>query len=30
VGRNDQNYRIRDALDCFCTGSNWCYLAGYP
>src|SRR5215213_6309683 len=22
-----QNYRIRDALDCFCTGSNWCYLA---
>jgi hypothetical protein len=23
------NYRIRDALDCFCTGSNWCYLAGH-
>jgi hypothetical protein len=22
-----QNYRIRDALDCFCTGSNWCYIA---
>lgn len=22
-----QNYRIRDALDCFCTGSNWCYVA---
>ncbi len=19
--------RIRDALDCFCTGSNWCYIA---
>jgi len=23
------NYRIRDALDCFCTGSNFCYLAGH-
>lgn len=23
----NQNYRIRDALDCFCTGSNWCYIA---
>jgi hypothetical protein len=22
-----ENYRIRDALDCFCTGSNWCYIA---
>ena len=22
-----QNSRIRDALDCFCTGSNWCYVA---
>ena len=22
-----QNYRIRDALDCFCTGTNWCYVA---
>lgn len=22
-----QNYRIRDALDCFCTGGNWCYVA---
>ena len=22
-----QNYRIRDALDCYCTGSNWCYVA---
>lgn len=22
-----QNYRIRDALDCFCTGQNWCYIA---
>jgi hypothetical protein len=24
---SDQNYRTRDALDCFCTGSNWCYIA---
>jgi hypothetical protein len=23
----NQNARIRDALDCFCTGSNWCYIA---
>jgi hypothetical protein len=22
-----ENYRIRDALDCFCTGNNWCYVA---
>lgn len=22
-----ENYRIRNALDCFCTGSNWCYVA---
>ncbi|HYO74637.1 MAG TPA: hypothetical protein VEU33_52055 [Archangium sp.] len=22
-----ENFRIRDALDCFCTGSNWCYVA---
>ena len=22
-----QNGKIRDALDCFCTGSNWCYVA---
>jgi hypothetical protein len=22
-----QSYHIRDALDCFCTGSNWCYIA---
>lgn len=28
VGRiADENYRIRDALDCFCTGTNWCYIA---
>ena len=22
-----ENFRVRDALDCFCTGSNWCYIA---
>ncbi|MBC3871177.1 hypothetical protein [Undibacterium oligocarboniphilum] len=22
-----QNGTIRDALDCFCTGNNWCYIA---
>jgi hypothetical protein len=28
VGRiSEQNYRVRDALDCYCTGSNWCYIA---
>lgn len=25
----DQNYRVRDALDCYCTGTNWCYLAAH-
>ena len=25
----DQNYRIRNALDCFCTGANWCYIAAH-
>jgi hypothetical protein len=25
----DQNFRIRDALDCYCTGSNWCYIAAH-
>ncbi|WP_309887786.1 hypothetical protein [Archangium sp.] len=24
-----ENYRIRDALDCFCTGTNWCYVAAH-
>ncbi|AEI62270.1 hypothetical protein [Corallococcus macrosporus] len=24
-----QNERIRDALDCFCTGSNQCYIAAH-
>jgi hypothetical protein len=23
----NENARIRDALDCFCTGTNWCYVA---
>jgi hypothetical protein len=22
-----QNYLVRNALDCFCTGQNWCYIA---
>ncbi|PWF54566.1 hypothetical protein C7C56_006395 [Massilia glaciei] len=22
-----QNSKVRDALDCFCTGANWCYVA---
>jgi len=26
---SDQNYRVRDALDCYCTGSNWCYIAAH-
>lgn len=24
-----QNAIIRDALDCYCTGSNWCYIAAH-
>lgn len=24
---SSQNSKVRDALDCFCTGSNWCYVA---
>jgi hypothetical protein len=24
---SDQNYLIRNALDCYCTGTNWCYVA---
>jgi hypothetical protein len=24
-----QNGKVRDALDCFCTGQNWCYIAAY-
>lgn len=26
---SDQNYRIREALDCYCTGNNWCYIAAH-
>jgi hypothetical protein len=25
----NENGRIRDALDCFCTGANWCYVAAH-
>jgi len=25
----DQNYLVRNALDCYCTGSNWCYVAAH-
>ncbi len=25
----DQNYLIRNALDCYCTGTNWCYVAAH-
>lgn len=24
-----QNGKLRDALDCFCTGNNWCYVASH-
>ncbi len=24
-----ENYRVRNALDCFCTGANWCYIAAH-
>ncbi|MFO1336952.1 MAG: hypothetical protein U1F53_01740 [Burkholderiaceae bacterium] len=24
---SDQNYLVRNALDCYCTGQNWCYVA---
>ncbi|WP_434383585.1 hypothetical protein [Melittangium boletus] len=24
-----ENHRVRDALDCFCTGNNWCYVAAH-
>jgi hypothetical protein len=26
---SSQNYLVRDALDCYCTGSNWCYVAAH-
>lgn len=25
----DQNHLVRDALDCYCTGPNWCYIAAH-
>jgi hypothetical protein len=25
----DQNFLLRNALDCYCTGPNWCYVAAY-
>ncbi len=25
----DQNYLVRNALDCHCTGPNWCYVAAH-
>lgn len=24
-----QNHLVRNALDCFCTGNNWCYVAAH-
>lgn len=24
---SSQNSKVRDALDCYCTGTNWCYIA---
>lgn len=24
---SDQNHLVRNALDCYCTGNNWCYIA---
>jgi hypothetical protein len=26
---SEQNYLLRDALDCYCTGENWCYIAAF-
>jgi hypothetical protein len=26
---SSQNYLVRNALDCFCTGNNWCYVAAH-
>lgn len=26
---SDKNYLVRNALDCFCTGDNWCYVAAH-
>lgn len=24
-----ENSKVRDALDCYCTGNNWCYIAAH-
>ena len=26
---SSQNYLVRNALDCYCTGSNWCYIGAH-
>jgi hypothetical protein len=26
---SDKNYTVRNALDCYCTGENWCYVAAH-
>lgn len=26
---SSQNFLVRDALDCYCTGNNWCYVAAH-
>ncbi len=26
---SNQNYLVRNALDCYCTGTNWCYVAAH-
>lgn len=26
---SEQNALVRNALDCYCTGRNWCYIAAY-
>jgi hypothetical protein len=26
---SSSNYRVQNALDCYCTGANWCYIAAH-
>ncbi len=26
---SNQNYLVRNALDCYCTGNNWCYVGAH-
>ena len=26
---SNQNYLVRNALDCYCTGTNWCYIGAH-